>query len=383
MTTIDVTQNAQYTALKQSYDKQIDTDQQVQDLWKDFNQAGSQMGYLDSSTPEWQTLAARYQDDMDKMCAPGMDPSGAIRTQIANGEDPVAQMKQQESDALNALSNVLIGKGDVDKANKDAQGVPPTPPPPINIVINNYGNDGAHGHHRKHRSGTAGDDPDSTGTASGGGKGGHGGGHVSGGGHASGSHHANGSGRASGKDKTAGAGGTSGANGAGGASNVDGGDEAAGTEEDIMTRALMVMAKLGNSCDGCTNGFMDQLTGSCDTIDDLNKSSQVVRAAKPTDTSAKTGTISAAAVQDLQKQGVQLPDDVAKMTPDASGNFTIPTADFDTLSNNIQSASSSLTTMNQNTTISMNKAIDASQQCSTFQASDLEKWAQLMSKILS
>jgi hypothetical protein len=71
------------------------------------------------------------------------------------------------------------------------------------------------------------------------------------------------------------------------------------------------------------------------------------------------------------------------MKPGSDGTYSPTQSQFDTMINNIQSTESSLTTLNQNKTIDLNKSIDVSQQCTTFESTDLEKWAQLMQKLSS
>jgi hypothetical protein len=149
---------------------------------------------------------------------------------------------------------------------------------------------------------------------------------------------------------------------------------------DIMTRAMLVMAKLGDATNGVTDGYIDQIDGNVDQISSLNDESQVVRTMRPSTDDDKTkGTLTAADAAKLQALGVALPSDVK---PDANGNYQFTQKQCDSILNSVQSQSSTLTTLNQNTTISMNKSIDVGQQCSTFQESALEKWSQLMSKIL-
>jgi hypothetical protein len=151
-------------------------------------------------------------------------------------------------------------------------------------------------------------------------------------------------------------------------------------QPDIITRAMLVMAKLSDATDGVTGGYIDQIDGNVDQISSLNDQSQVVRTMRPSvDDDKTTGTLSAADAAKLQQLGVALPSDVK---PDAQGNYQFTQKQCDSVLNSVQSQSSTLTTLNQNTTISMNKSIDVGQQCSTFQASALDKWAQLLSKIL-
>jgi hypothetical protein len=367
--TIDVTNNTQYVALKQSYDTRIGKDQQVEDLWKDLNDAQDQLRYTSSAAPEADALVQRYQGDMNRISSPELDPTGAIRAQITSGQDPVALLQQQETDALQALASVLDGdtaKDAVDQANQTAlnttdgpaaPSTPATPPPPPPNLPDPYGADSQYNR----------DVGDSTNDG------------------AADSWQAPPAGSGSGTTGTAGSGSADAPSNTGtDATQGTGATDERPTDEDIMTRALVVMAMLGNACDGCSNGFMDTLTDNCDKIDQLNGLSQAVRSARP---SGSDSTVKRDMYEDtvnqLKQLGVTLPDDMNNMTPNAAGQYLIPQSDFDTILNNVQSQSSSLTTLNQNTTISMNKAIDASQQCSTFESGDLEKWAQLMQKILS
>jgi len=149
---------------------------------------------------------------------------------------------------------------------------------------------------------------------------------------------------------------------------------------DIITRAMLVMAKLGDATNGVTDGYIDEINGNVDQIGDLNDGSQAVRTMRPSTDDDKTkGTLTADQAAKLQALGVALPSDAK---PDAQGNYQLTQKQCDQVLNSVQSQSSTLTTLNQNTTISMNKSIDVGQQCSTFQASALDKWAQLLSKIL-
>ncbi|WP_129781737.1 hypothetical protein [Peristeroidobacter soli] len=446
-TPIDVTSNQQYIDLKKQYDDQI---AQVDGP---YNYVKDRCDQMDAIYDKWQYMtpgSQEYQDAQDKYDELSNDVAhydiyGTIRQQVWNGQDPAADLKQKETDALSALATALISQDSVNNANQAAQNTPPsdpaTPPdptsgttsppdptsgtssppvPPMPTIIIFFEYPQTH-HHHGH--GTHGGDASASGDGS-----------ASGGGTASGSSGTTGSGSASGTGNTTRSGnqtdgtdtdsgsgaasgtggaqgahgghhahrkhhgshGTDGTNGSGGTSGTGGTKGPSGTTgtngasdagqkkldtEDIMTRALIVMALLGNACDGCSNGFMDQLTDNCDKIDQLNGLAQQVRSLRPTGTdTTKTANVDANTINQLKSLNVTLPTDLKQ---NSDGSYSVSQADFDTLQNNVQSQSSSLTTLNQNTTISMNKAIDASQQCSTFQASDLEKWAQLMSKILS
>ena len=393
-TSIDVTKNAQYTALKDSYDKGIDKNQQVEDLWKDLNDTQDTLRYTSCPSPEADKLSQRYQDDMDKISSPGLDPDGSIRTQIVSGQDPVAMMKDQETKALSALSSVLLGKDDLDKANKDAQQMPPSPPPPINITVNNYGHHGAHGRHgRHHGSLTPGDEPGTTrGTHSRGGTSGggsaSGSGNVPSGGSASGSGTIPGGGSTNGGSsvpggtsvpggsKTTGTGGTGGASGPAGVP-VNGGSEVTGgakpldfDSEDVETRASFVLMTCGQNADGVANGYMDILDDGTATQKQCNDLESAVRAKKPGGTSSDaTGTISQDMINQAKALGVTLPDDMASIKPDKNGDFSIKQSDFDTFLNNIQGQSSDVTTGNQELTIKLNKMIDLSEQSKQFETS--------------
>lgn len=391
-TSIDVTKNAQYTALKDSYDKGIDKNQQVEDLWKDLNDTQDTLRYTSCPSPEADKLSQRYQDDMDKISSPGLDPDGSIRTQIVSGQDPVAMMKDQETKALSALSSVLLGKDDLDKANKDAQQMPPSPPPPINITVNNYGSHGAHGRHgRHHGSRTAGDEPGTTGgthsrggTSGGGHTRGSGSGNIpsGGGGSASGSGTIPGGGGTNGGSSVPGGSNTTGTGGTGGASGpagvpVNGGSEVTGEtkpldfdSEDVETRASFVLMTCGQNADGVANGYMDILDDGTDTQKQCNDLESAVRAKKPGGTSSDaTATISQDTIAKAKALGVTLPDDMASIKPDKNGDFSIKQSDFDTILNNIQSTSSDVTTGNQELTIKLNKMIDLSEQAKQFETS--------------
>jgi len=157
----------------------------------------------------------------------------------------------------------------------------------------------------------------------------------------------------------------------------------ANKDVDVMTRALMTFAMLGQADDKVVAGQMDVISDNVNKITQLNSLSEAVRNARPDGTdSGKTATISADVVKQLQSLGAEMPMD--KMTLSKDGQtYTVSQAGFDTMTNNIQSTESSLTTLNQNKTIDLNKAIDVSQQCTTFESTDLDKWAQLMQKVES
>ena len=153
------------------------------------------------------------------------------------------------------------------------------------------------------------------------------------------------------------------------------------SDGDIMTRVMLTFAMLGQADEKVVAGQMDAISGNVDKITQLNSLSEAVRSARPTGTDGNaTKQLSADVVKQLQALGVQLPD----VKPDAGGQtYTYKQTDFDTMVNNVQSTESSLTTLNQNKTIDLNKAIDVSQQCTTFESTDLDKWSQLMQKLSS
>ncbi len=153
-----------------------------------------------------------------------------------------------------------------------------------------------------------------------------------------------------------------------------------GEEPDLMTKVMLTFAMLGQANDTVTEGYMDQISTNVDDVTQLSKYSQDVRSARPNGTDSNaTGQISADVVNQLKGLNVEIPAG-AKLSSDGK-TYTLTQSDFDTVINNVQSQSSSLTTLNQNKTIDLNKAIDIGQQCTTFQSSDLEKWAQLMNKL--
>jgi hypothetical protein len=153
------------------------------------------------------------------------------------------------------------------------------------------------------------------------------------------------------------------------------------SEGDIMTRVMLTFAMLGQADEKVVAGQMDSISGNVDKITQLNSLSEAVRSARPGGTDGNaTKQLSADVVNQLKSLGVQLPD----VKPDSGGQtYTFKQSDFDTTINNVQSTESSLTTLNQNKTIDLNKAIDVSQQCTTFESTDLDKWSQLMQKLSS
>ncbi len=152
-------------------------------------------------------------------------------------------------------------------------------------------------------------------------------------------------------------------------------------QPDIFTRVQMVFAQMGQASDTVAQGYIDQVSNNVAQIDQINALSQAVNDAKPTGTDpTKTAPISASVIQQLQDAGVQMPSDIKE---NSDGTYTMSQADYSTVQTNVQSQCSSLTTLNQNISISMNKAIDVSQQCTTFQSSSLEQWSQLVQKIAS
>ncbi len=273
---IDATTNSQYIALKQSYDKQIDTDEQMKKWAGDMKDLQKQMQSCDPNSEDGKKLKAMF----DKLTASmnELDPDGSIRKAISDGKDPAADLKKEEAEALSSLVTVLNGQEAIEQAEaagKKASGL--------------------------------------------------------------------------------------------------------GEEPDLMTKVMMTFAMLGKANDTVTEGYMDQISTNVDIVTQLSTYSQTVRSARPdgTDSNAK-GKVSADVIDKLKGLGVAIPGGATKNT---DGTYSLNQSDFDTLINNIQSQSSSLTTLNQNKTIDLNKAIDIGQQCTTFQSSDLEKWAQLMNKL--
>ncbi|MEJ1965648.1 MAG: hypothetical protein WDO56_30495 [Gammaproteobacteria bacterium] len=156
-----------------------------------------------------------------------------------------------------------------------------------------------------------------------------------------------------------------------------------GMEPDLITRVMLTFAMLGQANEAVTKGYMDGISENVDKITELSGLSETVRVVRPGGTdSNKTAEVSADVIKKLQSLGVQVPTDKMKLSSDGK-TYTASQTEFDTINSNVQSESSSLTTLNQNTTIDLNKSIDVGQQCTTFQSSDLEKWAQVMNKLAS
>lgn len=276
--TIDVTSNSQYIALKQSYDKQIDRDQQIEQGLDDLKSMTTKMSTLDPHSKEYHDLDVSMKSTTDKL--EKLDPGGAIRGKIVAGTESAEQLTQQETEALSTLATVLDGQEAVKAAN------------------------------------------------------------------------------------------AAGAQAAG-----------IGEEPDVMTKLMLTFALLGQATDTVTQSYMDDISANVKSVTELSKYSQTVRSARPdgTDSNA-TAKVSADVIDALKGLNVEIP---AGATKNSDGTYTLKQSDFDTLINNIQSESSSLTTLNQNKTIDLNKSIDVGQQCTTFQSADLDKWAQLMNKIAS
>jgi hypothetical protein len=120
-----------------------------------------------------------------------------------------------------------------------------------------------------------------------------------------------------------------------------------------------------------------------DKITQMTTLQQTVRDARPDGTDAnKNGTLSADVVKTLQGLGVQVPTGSMTLSTDGK-TYSLPQSAFDTLNNNVQSQSSTLTTLNQSTTIKMNKTIDVGNQCTQMQMSDLETEKQVLQKLVN
>lgn len=291
MGSIDVTSNSQYVALKQSYDSQISTAQQIQDLNQQITDLTNQIQQLGTQGMTEQTLQ-QIQACKDKIATAhqqiqNLDPSHALTNTDDTLKDPnaVADLTQEETTALSALSIVLNGDASIKAADAAA------------------------------------------------------------------------------------------------AQATGGLEGSPGEKPDIMSQVMMCMAMLGDAADSVTKGYMDDIGTNVDNITKINTLMQNVNDQKPggTDPTAK-GTISKDVVDQLQQLGVQMPSD---MQLNSDGTYTMPQSDFTTIQTNAQTQNSSLTTLNQNLTISMNKAIDSSQQATTFRSSTLSQWSQLMQKIAS
>jgi|GEM_PF-2194642 len=151
-------------------------------------------------------------------------------------------------------------------------------------------------------------------------------------------------------------------------------------DQDMMTRVMAVFAMLGQANETVTSGHMDNISGNVDKITQLNTLQQNVRNRRPEGSDAnKTNEISADVVNKLRELGVEVPNNW-KLNDDGK-TYSISQSSYDTLINNIQSQQSSLTTLNQNKTIDLNKSIDVGQQCTTFRSTFLTKWSELMQKL--
>jgi hypothetical protein len=116
--TIDVTSNSQYVSLKQSYDQQINRDQQLVDGVDNLNTLRGQMQTLNPLSPEYAEANKQCNAILDNLQK--LDPDGSIRAKLDNNTESVSKLKDQEVEALQTLGVVLIGQDALQQAQAAA-----------------------------------------------------------------------------------------------------------------------------------------------------------------------------------------------------------------------------------------------------------------------
>jgi hypothetical protein len=277
----DVTQDAQYIAVKGAYDLQINNATDVENTYKEYNDAKQKLAYLTPDDPAYAGLKQTVDDDTTKLNA--IDPSGALRKAIDGGGDPVADLTQKETEALGALGTFLIDQNDIDTANGAAL------------------------------------------------------------------------------------------------SAFDSG--AVTGKEDVLTRAMAVMATMSDAAGTVADHYMDQIDANSAKANSISDMVAKLRSQRPSGDPTTPCTVDPETISTLKALGVSLP---ASATPDpTTGVITVTLGDIDTMSGNAQSAASNLININQDNQVKLSKAINVVQAMDQGQVSENDKVAQLAQKIFS